>query len=235
MMHIIEATRKPNVFLSHSSIDKKFVRKLANDLGVCEIDVWLDEWEIEPGDSIYKAISNGIEASKYVALVLSEAFLESKWATQEVESAFTKQMEQKSKVILPLVIEKVKLPTLISGQLYISFIDNYYESLTRLVGLLHGIESRIISQAINHINPEKFSQVVECLRHCGINPYMIIPKEVFAEIANTKCVEINQNRMRIPDPNYLLSLPLSGNTKKYIEGIQRESDSNLFDDSQIIC
>jgi hypothetical protein len=78
------AIRRPHLFLSHSSADKTFVRKLANDLGACEVDVWLDEWEIAPGDSIYQEISKGIQSSKYIALIISNAFLSSKWASEEV-------------------------------------------------------------------------------------------------------------------------------------------------------
>ncbi|MFW5667325.1 MAG: toll/interleukin-1 receptor domain-containing protein, partial [Coleofasciculus sp.] len=40
-------------FISHSSIDKPFVERLATDLRSREgIDAWLDKWEILPGDRI---------------------------------------------------------------------------------------------------------------------------------------------------------------------------------------
>ncbi|MFW5667412.1 MAG: toll/interleukin-1 receptor domain-containing protein, partial [Coleofasciculus sp.] len=40
-------------FISHSSIDKPFVERLATDLRTSEaIDAWLDKWEILPGDRI---------------------------------------------------------------------------------------------------------------------------------------------------------------------------------------
>lgn len=47
---------KPKVFLSHSKKDKQFIEKVANDLRSCGIDVWYDEWEIPPGESIRKKI-----------------------------------------------------------------------------------------------------------------------------------------------------------------------------------
>jgi TIR domain len=46
------ARRRPHLFLSHSSKDKEWVHALARDLSVCEIDVWLDEWELVVGDKL---------------------------------------------------------------------------------------------------------------------------------------------------------------------------------------
>ena len=37
------------VFISHSSSDKPFVRKLKNDLNLNGIDTWYDEDELLPG------------------------------------------------------------------------------------------------------------------------------------------------------------------------------------------
>ena len=57
---IPSADRKPHIFLSHSSRDKDIVKKLASDLLACEVDVWLDEWEIEVGDNIFKTVNEKI-------------------------------------------------------------------------------------------------------------------------------------------------------------------------------
>ena len=52
-----------SVFLSHSSKDKPFVRELAGALADGgEIDVWLDEREIAPGDNIVGKIGDALEA-----------------------------------------------------------------------------------------------------------------------------------------------------------------------------
>jgi len=41
-----------DVFLSHSSRDKAVVRPVAERLRADGLRVWLDDWEIHPGDSI---------------------------------------------------------------------------------------------------------------------------------------------------------------------------------------
>jgi len=55
---------KFDVFLSHSSRDKAVVRGLAERLRGDGLRVWLDEWEIRPGDSIPAKIEAGLEHSR---------------------------------------------------------------------------------------------------------------------------------------------------------------------------
>jgi len=226
--YIEEIGRHPNVFLSHSSADKTFVRKLANDLNVCEIDVWLDEWEIQPGDSIFQAINEGIGSSKYVALIISKSFLESKWSTEEVESAFSKQIEQNNKVILPILLEKVEIPYLLKGKLYISFIENYYHSLTALAGLLHGIDSKTISSAIIKKNPQCLEETLDALIYCGLDPYMIIPRDVFDELAKSGCVFVHGDRLSFSNGIFaMLQEPLSERTKDYLRRREINKHKNI--------
>ena len=42
----------PTIFLSHTSIDKPFVEKLARDLQRLGISVWYDKYEIKVGESL---------------------------------------------------------------------------------------------------------------------------------------------------------------------------------------
>ena len=48
-----------DVFLSYSSKDKEIVRPLAERLRADGLRVWLDDWEIRPGDSIPAKIEKG--------------------------------------------------------------------------------------------------------------------------------------------------------------------------------
>ena len=50
-----------DVFLSHSSKDKAVVRAVADRLRADGLRVWLDDWEIRPGDSIPAKIEEGLE------------------------------------------------------------------------------------------------------------------------------------------------------------------------------
>ena len=50
-----------DVFLSHASANKQAVRELAKRLKGDGLRVWLDEWVIQPGDSIPLAIEQGLD------------------------------------------------------------------------------------------------------------------------------------------------------------------------------
>lgn len=67
----------PSVFLSHTSIDKPFVEKLARDLNCLGIDAWVDKYEIKVGESIFWRVEEGLRESEYFAIVLSPEALAS--------------------------------------------------------------------------------------------------------------------------------------------------------------
>lgn len=135
-----------NIFLSHTSIDKPFVRKLAADLRNNGHTVWIDEAEINIGDSLISKIREGLDAADYIAVVLSKASVQSEWVKKELEIASTKEIKSKKKIVLPLIIENVDLPGFLEGKLYGDFSDenNYGSTLSLLLRALG--DSRIVLQ-----------------------------------------------------------------------------------------
>jgi hypothetical protein len=63
----------PKVFLSHASEDKgRFVLDFARQLRENGVDVWLDQWEMKPGDSLVdKIFDEGLKDASAVIIVLS--------------------------------------------------------------------------------------------------------------------------------------------------------------------
>ena len=57
-----------DVFISHSAKDKSAVRELAERLRKDGLRVWLDDWEIKPGDLILLKIEQGLEQSRTLVL-----------------------------------------------------------------------------------------------------------------------------------------------------------------------
>ena len=49
------------LFISYSSQDRAFVRKLVADLRASSMPIWFAEWELGPGDSLIDKIGEGIE------------------------------------------------------------------------------------------------------------------------------------------------------------------------------
>jgi hypothetical protein len=93
------------VFISHSSIDKPFVRRLARRLEKEGFGIWLDERELVAGDSLGKKISEALDSARAVLAVASKASIESRWLEFEVNKATSRMVKGECRVI-PVVIDK---------------------------------------------------------------------------------------------------------------------------------
>lgn len=94
--------KKYDVFISHASEDKEdFVRPFVNCLKKNGINVWYDEFELEIGDSLRRAIDNGLKNSRYGIVILSEAFFIKEWPQKELDGLFAREVNGE-KVILPI-------------------------------------------------------------------------------------------------------------------------------------
>ncbi|WP_461211379.1 toll/interleukin-1 receptor domain-containing protein [Desulfocurvus sp. DL9XJH121] len=91
-----------DAFISHASEDKEsFVRELAEELKQMGFLVWYDEFTLEVGDSLRRAINKGLANSRYGIVVLSPSFLEKNWPQYELDGLTAREM-QGTKVILPV-------------------------------------------------------------------------------------------------------------------------------------
>ncbi|WP_416048918.1 toll/interleukin-1 receptor domain-containing protein [Cupriavidus basilensis] len=127
-----------SVFLSHSHADKAFTRKLAAELRAIGHSVWIDEAEINVGDSLVAKIREGLDKVDFVAAVLSSASIQSEWVTRELDIASNREMNEKRVVVLPLLREKVDLPGFLKGKFYADFTDDaqFADSLALLLRAL---------------------------------------------------------------------------------------------------
>ena len=103
------------VFLSYTHDDKDFVSSLCSDLEGRGADVWIDEKNIDVGDSISKAVEEGISSSDYVCLVLSPSSVKRTWVQREYRAALALQLSSTGKHprIFPIITEKVDIPLLL--------------------------------------------------------------------------------------------------------------------------
>lgn len=89
-----------NLFLSHASEDKDFVRPLADALRATH-NVWFDEYEITIGDSLLRKIDEGLKKADFGIVVLSPFFFSKKWPRTELDGLFALEPSDK-KLILPI-------------------------------------------------------------------------------------------------------------------------------------
>ena len=121
----------PRIFLCHSSRDKEFVRRIANDLVNRNCRVWFDEWDIKIGDNIVQKINEGLKEADYLAVVVSLSAMNSVWVNNELSSKLIMTAEKKKATILPLLIEDCDIPPLLRPLKYADFRneDEYQNSL----------------------------------------------------------------------------------------------------------
>jgi hypothetical protein len=125
-----------SIFMSHTFADKTFVRKLRKDLmehGVGR--VWVDEAEIEIGDSLISKIEEGMKETRYIGVILSKAAVGAPWVKKELDVAMTNEIAGGKPIVLPLLYEKCDIPAFLTGKLYADFTtpEKYEESLEKLL------------------------------------------------------------------------------------------------------
>jgi len=133
---ILEKKQPPQIFLSYSSPDKEFARKLAGDLEKNGIRVWYDISEIKVGDSLISKITEAITNSAYYGVFISKSSQKSIWVKKELSLMREKELRQKTSKILPILIEKTEIPNELKNRVYADFTKNYEDGLKKLLAKL---------------------------------------------------------------------------------------------------
>ena len=133
------------VFISYSSTDKCFARRLAEDLEQLGHKVWFDEWHLRVGHNIPVEVNRGIEESDFLVLVLTPEATESKWVENEWSSKYWDEIETGTIALLPALKETCQVPAILSPRKYADFRSNYSVGLVSLC--------QALSPTIQHARP----------------------------------------------------------------------------------
>ncbi len=125
-------------FLSHTSLDKPFIRQLAADLTANGIGVWLDEQRIRVGDSIPEKIAQGLAGSDFFLIGISEQSAKSEWVMKELNNALVNEVQRRKVHILPLKLDDAPMPQIIADKKYADFSRSYKTGLQELLIALKG-------------------------------------------------------------------------------------------------
>jgi hypothetical protein len=120
---------RPIVFVSYSTQDKHFIDELVTDLRAAQVDVWYDNWEIQPGESLQTRIfEEGIDRCDLFAIYLTKNSINSEWCRKELNKALTNHIEGNGVYLsifvdsedtldsLPEEIKTYRIPTLSKAQ-----------------------------------------------------------------------------------------------------------------------
>src|SRR5947209_2769246 len=122
----------PTVFLSHSSQDQPFVRDLAQFLEQDhQLQVWLDEGEISPGENIVQKIGAGLDAD-FILLILSPDSVSSAWVREEWTAAYWDQINHQHTKLAGVLYRDCNIPTLLRNKKYFDLRANQPEGFRQI-------------------------------------------------------------------------------------------------------
>jgi WD40 repeat protein len=117
-----------DVFLSHSSRDKVVVRELAERLRKDGLRVWLDDWEIQVGDSIPAKVEEGLDCSRILLLFMSANAFGSDWARLEGGTFRFRDPMNKDRRFIPIRLDDTPAPGSLAQFKYIDWREGRREA-----------------------------------------------------------------------------------------------------------
>jgi hypothetical protein len=129
----------PKAFMSYSHSDREVALRLGEDLRSSGVDVWVDRWEIRPGDSlIEKIFSEGLAEADFFLILLSPASVRSKWVTEELDAAVIRKIEGVTRII-PVIVEQCDVPLALRSLLWVDLSADYQAGLRALQMTIHEV------------------------------------------------------------------------------------------------
>lgn len=129
------------VFISYSRTDKDFVDRLATQLVIQKVHVWLDKWELHAGDSLITKIQDAITGASALLVVLSKASVKSDWCKKELSAGLMRELEEKRVIVVPILLEDCTVPTFLKEKLYADFRTSFDEGLDTVLEAIAKVTS----------------------------------------------------------------------------------------------
>jgi uncharacterized protein YjbI with pentapeptide repeats len=109
---LLKHSRMPtyySCFISYSSADERFARRLFEDLQRKGIRCWFAPKDIKIGEKFRNSIDSGIRRREKLLLILSMNSLRSAWVEKEVEAAFDQEKEREEPMLFPIRLDDAAL------------------------------------------------------------------------------------------------------------------------------
>ena len=92
-------------FISYSSKDNDFAKKLHDDLQNNGVRCWFAPEDMKIGDKFRSRIDNAIRLHDKLLIILSDNSIKSAWVEKEVETAFEKERKEGCAVLFPVRLD----------------------------------------------------------------------------------------------------------------------------------
>uniref|UniRef100_A0A2A4Z6H4 TIR domain-containing protein n=1 Tax=OCS116 cluster bacterium TaxID=2030921 RepID=A0A2A4Z6H4_9PROT len=129
------------IFISYTHSDSEFAQSLAINLVQAKQNVWIDKWELNAGDSLMERVQNALGDADAILILLSEDSVQSEWCKKELNSGLTRELEEKSTLVIPIVLDNCKIPLFLKDKLRIDFRKGRDEQLALLLRSLEKISN----------------------------------------------------------------------------------------------
>lgn len=170
---------KYDIFVSHCSSDKDFVRHLVNELKQYDLNIFFDESSIHVGQSILEQINDALIDCSYLLIVLTEDWLNSEWGKSESFSILFDDPSNINNRIIPIYLKTCKIPLLLRRFKYIDFRnpDNFNANFESLI---YNFKNIIQEKLIQNIHKNQSASILKqsilpWTSHGGPNIGFIIP------------------------------------------------------------
>jgi tetratricopeptide (TPR) repeat protein len=117
---VTEQAEQFDVFVSYGHDDAPWVDTLAGNLHRAGLDVFLDKWEIAPGDVLVHQLEEGLRHSRTGILVVSPASVSRPWVREEYAVMVGRAVEGRQRLI-PVLLGDVELPPFAANRVWIDF------------------------------------------------------------------------------------------------------------------
>lgn len=120
--HFGQFKKRPRVFISHASIDKPIIEKIIPFITAINLNVWVDKYDINIGESVEKKVFEGINEADAVIFWITKSFLDSDWCKLEWERFVSKAVANELLLISVINedVDKEQIPKELRQLKYIS-------------------------------------------------------------------------------------------------------------------
>lgn len=114
---------RPKVFLSFAGEDRAHAEQLRAELEARNVNAYLDENEVAPGDDVVSAIDEALATSDYYVLLWSANTRQREWVTEGWTAAFTLEMTRRRAFLFLVRLDEEPLPPFLAPRKHVDLAD----------------------------------------------------------------------------------------------------------------
>nr|MDQ3818355.1 TIR domain-containing protein [Acidobacteriota bacterium] len=125
------------IFISYESLrNQSFVNRLSNSLREIGVSPSIINLKLMYGDKIFDHIDQALVNCDQVIVVLSKAYIKSKWHQKELFAFLMKERDTKTDLILPVRIDDCEVPALLEDRIIDFRRVPFEKAFNKLAGLI---------------------------------------------------------------------------------------------------